>query len=303
VDRTVNLAVEVSWRINPCTPVLASARVELWVPSINAPESYLVRVRVPEHGLQLVFEPSGLPRELAKKIIASKTYFLGHPQGEALSRRDALYRLLKSPPPAIPKEIVDILDFAFPVLVCKQKDPSRFIKGDPLKARNAFLGLPREISALSDFLATYGTWSVGSTRSISFDNPQPNSAHSNVSVVEPEQFWRQQRSLRQAMRQGASSWISRNQPRFQFSSRKEFPHFFHEDSTCLEAITNSFTVDFMRGVRFMCCQRTDCQNIFEDSHKGKRFCSWYCGHLTSVRRTRAGAGKNAAPKRGKNGAL
>jgi hypothetical protein len=146
-------------------------------------------------------------------------------------------------------------------------------------------------------LATYGTWSVNSTQNITFDNPQPASLPSNVSVVEPEQFWRQQRSLRHAMREGASLWISRNQPEFQLSSRKKFPHFFHEDSTCFEAIINSFTVDFMRGVRVMRCQRADCQNIFEDSHKGKRFCSQYCGHLTSVRRNRAAAGKSKKQKR------
>jgi hypothetical protein len=287
--RTINLAVEVSWRINPCTPVLATARVSVWVPSISAPESIIVGVTVPEHGLQLARGLTGVPRELAKKIFTSGTSFTGHDKqalkGKALSQVD-----------------VDILNFEFPVLVCKQKaHPSRCIKGDPLIARNAFLGLPQEIPALSDFLATYGTWSVASTQNITFDNPQPTSTQSNVSVVEPEQFWCQQRSLRHAMREGASLWISRNQPEFQLSSRKKFPHFFHEDSTCLEAIVNSFTVDFMRGVRVMRCQRADCQQIFEVSHKGKMFCSQYCGHITSVRRSREPAKRSRARKKERNG--
>jgi hypothetical protein len=289
--RTINLAVEVSWRINPCKPVLATARAAVWVPSKSTPESILVGVTVPEHGLQLTRRLTGVPRELAKKIVTSGNSFIGRDhhalKGEALSQVD-----------------VDILNFEFPVLVCKQKGhPSRCTQGDPLIARNAFLGLPQEIPALSDFLATYGTWSVASTENITFDNPQPTSTQSNVSVVEPEQFWRQQRSLRHAMLEGASLWISRNRPEFQLSSRKKFPHFFHEDSTCLEAIINSFTVDFMRGVRVMRCQRTDCQNIFEDSHKGKRFCTQYCGHLTSVRRNRAAAEKGGGRKRETNGAL
>lgn len=289
--RTVNLAVEVNWHINPCRPVLATARVAVWVPSMFAPESYIVAVRVPEHGLQLTWDASDLPQELAKKVLASGTSFAGHNhQGQtskALSQLD-----------------VDILNFDFPVLVCKHKQhPSRCIKGDPLIARNAFLRLPQEISALSEFLATYGTWSVGSTLNITFDNPQPTSPQSSVSVVEPELFWRQQRSLREAMGEGASSWMSRNQPQLQLSSREKFPHFFHEDSTCFEAIMNSLTVDFMRGVRVMRCQRADCQQIFEVSHKGKMFCSQYCGHLTSVRRSRASAEKRAAAKKGTNVAV
>lgn len=290
LNRTVNLAVEVSWRISACTPSIATAKVDVWVPSILAPDSYLVGVAVPEQGLRLACTPSDLPRGLRRKILASGTSFSGHGHQGRWSKG----------PTQCDREI---LNFAFPVLVCRQKEPPFRFKGDALVARNAFLRLPQEISALSDFLSTYGTWSVGSTRNITLDNPQSTPAQSNISVVEPELFWRQQRELRQAMGKSASSWISRNQPKLQLSSRDEFPHFFHEDSTCLEAITNSFTVDFMRGVRIMCCQRADCQNIFEASHKGKRFCSQYCGHLTSVRRNRAAAKKGRTRKRKTNGAL
>jgi hypothetical protein len=287
--RTVNVAVRVGWLIEPCRPVLATAKVVAWT-RLSA-ESYVPCVKIPEHGLHHGEGGlSNLPKGLAKKIQASGVSFHGgsyHTEvGDALSKLD-----------------VSGAEFEFPVLIYKRRARNdQLIEGDPILARNAFLALPQTISALSEFLNTYGVWSQESTYGVYLERTNQASPKANVSIVYPERIWNQQRWLREALRSGTARWISQNQKLF-ITSRERFPHFVHGDSTCFEAIVNSVTVDFMRGVRLVPCQRTDCHNIFEDSHKGKKFCSQYCGHLTSVRRSRAGAGKNAAPKKRTNGAI
>jgi hypothetical protein len=46
-------------------------------------------------------------------------------------------------------------------------------------------------------------------------------------------------------------------------------------------------IDVARGIRFKVCQRKDCGKPFplESKHK-KKFCCWYCAHITTVRRNR-----------------
>lgn len=56
--------------------------------------------------------------------------------------------------------------------------------------------------------------------------------------------------------------------------------------------------DVARGVRFKTCERVDCGKPFplESKHK-RKFCSWYCAHITTVRRNRPQSdGKKKAGK-------
>jgi hypothetical protein len=50
-------------------------------------------------------------------------------------------------------------------------------------------------------------------------------------------------------------------------------------------------VDAAQRIRFKICQRKDCGKPFplENKHK-KKFCCWYCGHITTVRRNRPRSG-------------
>ena len=57
-------------------------------------------------------------------------------------------------------------------------------------------------------------------------------------------------------------------------------------------------IDVARGIRFKVCQRKDCRKPFplESKHK-KKFCCWYCAHITTVRRNRPRSeGKKTARK-------
>jgi len=54
-------------------------------------------------------------------------------------------------------------------------------------------------------------------------------------------------------------------------------------------------IDVVRGIRFKVCQRKDCRKPFplESKHK-KKFCCWYCAHITTVRRNRPPRANNGA---------
>ncbi len=54
-------------------------------------------------------------------------------------------------------------------------------------------------------------------------------------------------------------------------------------------------IDVVQGIRFKVCQRKDCGKPFplESKHK-KKFCCWYCAHITTVRRNRPRRAKRRA---------
>jgi hypothetical protein len=55
----------------------------------------------------------------------------------------------------------------------------------------------------------------------------------------------------------------------------------------LSAILATIEIDHLRGAKFGVCVRSDCPNFFEITSRHKRkYCSMYCAHLESVRRTR-----------------
>jgi len=46
-------------------------------------------------------------------------------------------------------------------------------------------------------------------------------------------------------------------------------------------------IDVVRGIRFKVCARKDCQRPFPlESKHAKKFCCWYCAHITTVRKNR-----------------
>jgi hypothetical protein len=56
--------------------------------------------------------------------------------------------------------------------------------------------------------------------------------------------------------------------------------------------------DIARGIRFKTCERGDCGRPFplESKHE-KKFCCWYCAHITTVRRNRPHNGKKKTRKK------
>ncbi len=50
--------------------------------------------------------------------------------------------------------------------------------------------------------------------------------------------------------------------------------------------------DVASGLRFRVCHRADCRELFPvKSRHEKKFCCWYCAHITTVRRNRPHKGK------------
>ena len=54
----------------------------------------------------------------------------------------------------------------------------------------------------------------------------------------------------------------------------------------LEGMITSVRIDHARSAKFMACARPDCAMVFP-KRAGKIYCQQYCGHIESLRRTRA----------------
>jgi hypothetical protein len=65
-------------------------------------------------------------------------------------------------------------------------------------------------------------------------------------------------------------------------------------SGILESMILTVFLDRLRGDKYRECARADCDAVFrrETRHK-RKFCSWYCGHLVSVRNNRAARKRKA----------
>jgi hypothetical protein len=178
------------------------------------------------------------------------------------------------------------------ILCLEPRDPSRAreqVKINPWSARDEFLRLPRDPKALRDFLAQHGTWASAGWDAIGAPCKTSIGSHGSEVVI-PLLVWEEQQAIRQALANSAKSWFSSGarQSEFELFPRSEFPHFVHVDSFCQYTIRNSVTLDFLRGIKFDICKRPDCAMPFERAHKGKIYCSQYCGHLVSLRKKRAG---------------
>jgi hypothetical protein len=69
-------------------------------------------------------------------------------------------------------------------------------------------------------------------------------------------------------------------------------------SDVVSAIFATIEIDHLRGAKFGVCARTDCPKFFEiTSRHSRKYCSQYCAHLESVRRTRGRQRKKRAKSR------
>lgn len=80
--------------------------------------------------------------------------------------------------------------------------------------------------------------------------------------------------------------VSERKKTLTFQTTASAPHLLQTDNSLKEAIYTSVTLDFLRGFHFEACARHDCGLPFLVDDKRKQFCSQYCGHLVSLRRTR-----------------
>ncbi|SRR6266852_6225378 len=62
-----------------------------------------------------------------------------------------------------------------------------------------------------------------------------------------------------------------------------------EAVTWNEMMMATMQIDLLQGARFVCCRRPDCHIPFPvTTAHHKIYCSWYCGHIEAVRRSRKG---------------
>jgi hypothetical protein len=88
--------------------------------------------------------------------------------------------------------------------------------------------------------------------------------------------------------QGFPSHINIYSPRKPRNSKVERPSLraYIHTATTLDAILATIYLKKLQGITYRLCARTDCKQIFEDTRPDRRFCSQYCGNLTSKRRMR-----------------
>lgn len=150
-------------------------------------------------------------------------------------------------------------------------------KADPWILRKEFLALDGSTAELAAFLNRYGDWNPRCSTRAEHLNGDPV-------VVPPSAILKSREKIKAALTAGADDWFSRQWATF--STRPQFPHFYYQDSFCVDAIRTSITIDFLRKVKFRICPRFDCGRPFAVERKGKRYCSQYCAHLVSLRKKR-----------------
>jgi hypothetical protein len=153
-------------------------------------------------------------------------------------------------------------------------------QADAWQLRDEFLRLNVDDSeATLSFLKKWGRWRA-----------LPNS-------VDPTQIGELQRRVRQALTSSPEQWFASNwaSPPTPQARSKTFPYFTIRTDSCHEAICMTTTIDLLRQLKFKSCARPDCALPFRvESKHERRYCTQYCAHLESVRRSR-----NAAAERRK----
>jgi hypothetical protein len=78
-----------------------------------------------------------------------------------------------------------------------------------------------------------------------------------------------------------------NELHLHFEWRRGEPRGVIETITGREMLIATIHLDLLRGGKFQVCKRSDCAIPFSAESKHKRkYCSWDCGHIESVRRAR-----------------
>jgi hypothetical protein len=98
-----------------------------------------------------------------------------------------------------------------------------------------------------------------------------------------------QRAVRQALTSPAEIWFRSlyASPPMVNSRSSEFPYFVMVTDACEAAIRTTTTMDLLRQLKFKTCARPDCDKPFPVTSKHERnYCTQYCAHLESVRRSR-----------------
>ena len=181
------------------------------------------------------------------------------------------------------KDICSDLELRYFVHGCKTYvDDSELRKhshaADAWQLRDDFLGLKGDCETTLAFLDKWGRWVP----------------HRNY--VDPRDISSLQSSVREALISPAKVWFRSRyaSPPMMNSRSAEFPYFVILTDACEAAIRTTTTLDLLRQLKFKTCARPDCAKPFPVTSKHeKSYCTMYCAHLESVRRSRKSAVKSS----------
>lgn len=272
--RRIQLPVEFEFEVEQISYVRGAIRLQKWA-------AYGLRVAI------------SAPREFAGEydIPVSPEYFpasvkeqLGRP-GRPLNLAGKPGRPLN---PAVAGQDIDVLLCVYPD-GCDLYHPPKKKTIDPWRLRHDFLHLKHSPDALLAFLNLYGRWSHSTYPRYSMEGgPWPT-------LLFELEMWEEQAKIRRSLGGDRGEWLQKSG--LGFSARSKFPYFVQTVGTCSGAIHTSISIDFLRRVPFRICKRSDCGEPFAADRKGKQYCSQYCAHLVSVRRTRRELKKKAVTER------
>jgi len=181
---------------------------------------------------------------------------------------------------------------------------------DPWEKRNEFFRLREgDTEALLTFLRGVGVFGcldhgwgseTATTTVVSADSGLLYDVRSGSKISEKD-VWGFRRMIQRSLRKlGEHSGKHRDfQVRIEHARNGKF-RLMLTTATFLDALLLTLSVDQAQGARVRKCARPDCgvSFSFTSSHK-RKYCTWYCGHIESVRRRRKLIRKQKGVARGK----
>lgn len=218
-----------------------------------------------------------------------------------ITNLSALARLLKVEPTALQPE----LDEDFLRVTLERGVATSF---DPWEKRSEFFRLkPGDTEALLKFLATVGLFeAVGldaggdETRAlISAGDEQPHYTTRYQTKTSEKYIWGMQRLLIGALKNLEKHTGKYRDFQVRIVHAKTGPRAVLTTTTFVESLLLTLAIDKVQDAKVRKCTRPDCGVPFSATGGHKRkYCSWYCGHIESVRKSRRKA-KQADKKKGK----
>lgn len=201
----------------------------------------------------------------------------------------ALARLLKDQPESLQPE----LDEDFLRVRMERGLATSF---DPWEKRNEFFRLkPGDTEALLRFLPTIGLFEAAGLDTdgdedhalIRAGDDQPLYKTRYATKTSEKRIWGMQRLLIGSLKNLEKHTGTHRDFPVRIIHAKSGPRVILTTTTFLEAILLTLAVDKVEDAKVTKCARPDCGVPFSSTGGHKRkYCSWYCGHIESVRKAR-----------------
>lgn len=199
-------------------------------------------------------------------------------------------------------------DYAFPRLIEGDSPGAHKIKElDPWVCRDEFFSIQeKDKKALLKFLGKVGVVWLQTDRELADHWSKDVMQHYRAEHLIPIDvggLWKFRESLKRAMtnktafKETYAPLLADSEDGVEFPLRLELTNVASGALTLTDAyhaLLATVFFDVARGIPFKTCERKDCGQPFplESKHE-KKFCSWYCAHITTVRKNRPHSKKKA----------